>query len=125
MSGVDLSEVEFEEITAKADTMSLGNEVIRKGEQYFVGSFGNAQVRLSLNEYEVKVLGLRDVSTAERKSLAKKGRTFKGQSYPIANCGDLKNARQAVGRARPQDRSSLKSYLNGLNRKMSCGLEPL
>lgn len=45
----------------------------------------------------------RDVSTEERKRLAKKGAAMPDGSYPIANCQDLKNAIQAIGRAKNPD----------------------
>lgn len=41
----------------------------------------------------------RDVSSGERKKLAKKGKAMGGGSFPIANVGDLRNAIQAYGRA--------------------------
>ncbi len=42
----------------------------------------------------------RTVSTAEREKLASKGAAMPDGSYPIANVGDLKNAIQAIGRAK-------------------------
>jgi len=45
----------------------------------------------------------RDVSTDERKKLARTGAAMSGGGYPIANEGDLKNAIQAFGRAKDPD----------------------
>lgn len=45
----------------------------------------------------------RDVSTEERKKLADKGQAMPDGSFPIANEGDLKNAIQAIGRAKDPD----------------------
>jgi hypothetical protein len=42
----------------------------------------------------------RDVSTNERKELADKGQALPDGSFPIANVADLKNAVQAIGRAK-------------------------
>lgn len=59
-----------------------------------------------------QVLSLaRDVPMAERKKLAEKNATFKGTSYPTKTMQDLKNAIQAFGRAKPEDRAALKRYL--------------
>lgn len=124
----ELGELNFSEVTAKHDVITDGHTVVRKGDPYYVADVvgSNTPVRLSLAEYEVQFLGLRDVSVEERKSLAKKGQTLsKKGNYPVASCSDLKNARQAVGRSRPSDRERLKSYLNRLNSKMNCGFEPL
>lgn len=83
-------------------------------------------IRLTLSEYETTVLGLRDVGTKERQNLAKKGQTFSNKgNYPIANCGDVKNARTALGRARPQDRGALRSYINRMAKKLGCNVAPL
>jgi hypothetical protein len=125
VSQLDLSQLEFEELTAKGDSMSAGSRVIRKGEQYFLSELGGQPVRLTLAEYEHRVLGLRDVSTKERQSLAKKGQTFKGTSYPINNCGDVTAARQSLGRSRPQDRDALRAYINRMAQKLHCNVAPL
>lgn len=45
-------------------------------------------------------LDKRDVSEKERKRLAGEGEALPDGSFPIANVGDLNNARQAVGRAK-------------------------
>jgi ferredoxin len=42
----------------------------------------------------------RDVSTEEREQLAERGHAMSDGSYPIANVGDLRNAIQAIGRAK-------------------------
>jgi hypothetical protein len=63
-------------------------------------------------------MGKRDVSTAERESLGKKGDAIstsgtkgKKTAYPIANRGDLKNAIRAYGRANPQDRAKVRRHI--------------
>src|SRR5678815_1118268 len=51
----------------------------------------------------------RDVSTKERKNLADKGQAMPDGSYPIANVQDLKNAIQAIGRAK--DPAAVKRHI--------------
>ena len=60
----------------------------------------------------------RDVSTEERKGLADKGHAMPDGSYPIANCGDLKNAIQAVGRAK--DPAATKAHIKKRASALSC-----
>jgi hypothetical protein len=55
------------------------------------------------------VLIQRDVSTTERKSLAKKGDALPGGGFPIASLGDLKNAIRAIGRAK--DPAKTKAFI--------------
>lgn len=59
----------------------------------------------------------RDVSTEERKGLADKGKAMPDGSYPIANCDDLHNAVQAIGRAKDPDavKAHIKKRANALN----------
>lgn len=47
----------------------------------------------------------RDVSTKERKGLAKEGNALPDGSFPIANVQDLKNAIQAIGRAKDPEKA--------------------
>ena len=61
---------------------------------------------------------LRDVSTEERKGLADKGHAMPDGSYPIANCGDLKNAIQAIGRAK--DPAATKAHIKKRASALSC-----
>ena len=61
---------------------------------------------------------VRDVSTEERKGLADKGHAMPDGSYPIANCGDLKNAIQAVGRAK--DPAATKAHIKKRASALSC-----
>ena len=60
----------------------------------------------------------RDVSTEERKGLADKGHAMPDGSYPIANCGDLKNAIQAIGRAK--DPAATKAHIKKRASALSC-----
>lgn len=52
-----------------------------------------------------------DISTDERKKLAKKGQAMPDGSYPIRNEDDLKNAIQAFGRAKESDRARVRRHI--------------
>jgi hypothetical protein len=65
--------------------------------------------------------GFRDVSSAERKRLAKSGAAMPDGSFPIANCQDAKNARQAVGRADPSKRGAVRAHIAKREKALGCG----
>jgi 2'-5' RNA ligase len=60
----------------------------------------------------------RDVSPEERKRLADSGAAMPDGSYPIANCGDLKNAIQAIGRAK--DPAAVKRHIRKRKSALGC-----
>ena len=60
----------------------------------------------------------RDVSTEERRRLAKSGAAMKDGSYPIANCDDLKNAIRAIGRAK--NPAAVKSHIKRRKSSLGC-----
>jgi hypothetical protein len=62
--------------------------------------------------------GFRDVSTEERKRLADDGAAMPDGSYPIANCEDLKNAIQAIGRA--SDPEATKAHIRKRKSALGC-----
>jgi len=70
-------------------------------------------------EAAVEMDEFRDVSTKERKRLAKSGGAMKDGSYPIANCQDLKNAIQAIGRAK--DPEATKRHIRRRKSALGCG----
>jgi len=63
----------------------------------------------------------RDVGSQERKNLKDKGHAMPDGSFPIANCSDLRNARQAVGRAK--DPEAAKRHIAKRARELNCGEE--
>lgn len=63
---------------------------------------------------------LRDVSSAERKRLAKTGAAMEDGSFPIANCQDAKNARQAIGRAPEGKRAAVRAHIAKRERALGC-----
>ena len=60
----------------------------------------------------------RDVSTEERKKDADAGRAMPDGSYPIDNCSDLKNAIQAIGRAK--DPGPVKAHIRKRKKALGC-----
>jgi hypothetical protein len=52
-----------------------------------------------------------DISTDERKRLAKSGDALPDGSYPIRNVADLHNAVSAYGRANPEDRAKVRAHI--------------
>jgi hypothetical protein len=60
----------------------------------------------------------RDVPTDERNRDAKAGRAMPDGSYPIDNCGDLKNAIQAIGRAK--DPGPVKAHIRRRKSSLGC-----
>lgn len=60
--------------------------------------------------------------TAEQRSrLAKTGAAMPDGSFPIRNCSDWQNARQAVGRAKPSQRAAVKAHIAKRGRALGCG----
>jgi hypothetical protein len=70
---------------------------------------------------EVILLHARDFSNSERMGLAKKGHALPDGSFPIANEQDLRNAIQAVGRAK--DPAAAKAHIK--KRAAALGLSKL
>lgn len=60
----------------------------------------------------------RDVSTEERDRLKRNGQAMPDGSYPIANCDDLRNAVQAIGRAK--DPAAVKRHIKKRAASLEC-----
>lgn len=82
--------------------------------------------RLQESEREYDLFLERDVSTAERIALAKKGQAIPikdsdgnvtGGRFPMANCEDVKAAAMSVGRT---DQPDIKSFIKRVASKLSC-----
>lgn len=97
---------------------SDSGQIIGRDESYFYNK--EADSKLTLAEGEVELLGLRDVSTAERKSLAKKGNALPDGSYPIANCKDAANAIRSIGRAPESKRGKVRSHIRKRVKELGC-----
>lgn len=109
----------FEEKTSDKVQFSEGGASIAPGEIYFEGELHGRTGRFNAREYE-KFLGLRDVSTQERKSLAKEGKALPDGSFPIANCKDAANAIHAIGRANPSDRGKVRAHIRSRVKALGC-----
>lgn len=103
---------------ADKELKSNSGESISPGDTYFLNEEGNSI--LTLNEGEIELLGLRDVSTEERKSLAKKGSALKSGAFPMKNCSDVANAIHAIGRAKPGERGSVRSLIRRRVKALGC-----
>jgi hypothetical protein len=97
---------------------------IGPGELYFVGQ-KNGQVAYFTTLETEKLLGLRDVSTAERKRLASKGAALKDGSFPINSCSDAMNARKAIGRANPGKRGTVRAHIARQESRLGCKHGPM
>jgi hypothetical protein len=60
-------------------------------------------------------------SAEQRRSLAKTGAAMPDGSFPIRNCSDWQNARQAVGRAAPSKRAAVRAHIAKRGRALGCG----
>lgn len=110
----------LEENKAEKIMFSTEGKRIEPGETFFLGESHGNETLLSLAEYETKFLGLRDVSTSERKRLAKEGKALPDGSFPIANCSDAKNARQAIGRTPPSNRDRVMAHIRKREKALGC-----
>lgn len=82
----------------------------------------NSAPELSSVEWESMMFQLmefaRNVDTKERKNLAKQGEAMPDLSFPIANTNDLKNAIQAIGRAK--NPAAAKRHIKKMARKLGA-----
>lgn len=63
----------------------------------------------------------KDYSPEQRERMAKNGEAMPDGSYPIADCADLKNAIQAVGRAK--DPAKTRAHIKKRARALDCDVE--
>lgn len=92
---------------------------IEPGESVFLGRIHGRDGVFLVEEGE-KMLGLRDVSTEERKRLADKGSAMPDGSFPIANCSDAANAIHAIGRANPSKRGAVRAHIRRRVNALGC-----
>jgi hypothetical protein len=84
-----------------ADDFGIAREVAKRLRAYLEAKLARGEI--TKGEYDhrlVQLMQKRDVSEKERGKLAEKGRALPDGSFPIANVGDLRNAIQAIGRAK-------------------------
>jgi hypothetical protein len=65
--------------------------------------------------------GYKDYSPEQRKAMAKSGAAMPDGSYPIADCQDLKNAIQAIGRA--SNPGPVKAHIKKRKRALGCDVD--
>ncbi len=59
----------------------------------------------------------------QRQRLAKSGAAMPDGSFPIRNCSDLANARQAVGRAKPARRAAVRAHIAKRAEALGCSTD--
>src|SRR5690606_36677748 len=64
---------------------------------------------------------LKDYSPEARERMAKNGEAMPDGAYPIAECADLKNAIQAIGRAK--DPEATKRHIKKRAKALDCDIE--
>lgn len=109
----------LEEKVSRITKFSETGRRIDPDEIYFEGESHGRKVILTIKETE-NFIGLRDVSTEERKKLAKSGDAMPDGSFPIANCKDASNAIHAIGRAKSSDRSAVKTHIRKRVKELGC-----
>jgi hypothetical protein len=109
----------LEERIADSTEFSETGHKITAGESYFIERKHGREIRHTTLETE-QLLGLRDFSGDQRKKLAKKGSALPDGSFPIMNCSDAMNARRAIGRANPADRSKVRAHIRSRERALGC-----
>lgn len=105
-------------ITAPLD-LDLGPHAVRRRFEVL------KRRRRKMRPYEPEMVeefvdGFRDFPSATRKRMAKAGTAMPDGSFPIANCEDAKNARQAIGRANPSRRAAVKAHIAKRERALGC-----
>lgn len=73
------------------------------------------------NDKDGEGVDFKDYSPEARKAMAKDGRALPDGSFPIADCGDLKNAIQAIGRA--GDPAKAKAHIKKRKRALGCNVD--
>lgn len=62
-----------------------------------------------------------EISEDERAAAAAAGHALPDGSYPMRNCGEVADARQAYGRAPDEHRAALVPLINRRNEELNCG----
>lgn len=62
-----------------------------------------------------------EITEQERADAAAAGQALPDGSYPMRNCGEVADARQAYGRAPDEHRAALVALINKRNGELRCG----
>lgn len=73
------------------------------------------------NDKESDGVEFKDYTKEQRDEMAKKGEAMPDGSFPIADCEDLKNAIQSIGRAK--DQAAAKKHINKRAKALACDVE--
>lgn len=106
---------------ALAPDLDADTEAVIKGAEAALGVAklgGGCAECNGLPEYEPDYIAKRDFSYGRRKELAGTGAAMSGGGFPIENCGDVKNAVQAIGRAK--DRASAMAHIKSRAKSLGC-----
>lgn len=66
--------------------------------------------------------GFKNYDSATRKRMAKAGTAMPDGSYPIADCEDVSNARQSIGRSPEGRRSAVQAHINKRAKALGCSV---
>lgn len=114
----------LDEKTADRIVFASSGKPIEAGDPYFTREEHGSEARYTAIEVE-RMLGLREFDTSARKKAAKAGASLPDGSFPILNCSDAKNARRAIGRANPSDRSKVRAHIRRREKILGCDGGPI
>ena len=114
----------LEEKVAERIVFADSGKPIEIGSPYFVREEHGREARYTTIEAE-KMLGLREFDSSARKKATKSGASLPDGSFPILNCSDAKNARRAIGRANPSDRSKVRAHIRRREKILGCQGGPI
>ena len=83
----------------------------------------NAIGEKAMTKAEMRVAfadGFKNYTAEQRKKMAKAGTAMPDGSFPIADCEDVSNARQSIGRAPESKRSAVQAHINKRAKALSC-----
>lgn len=83
----------------------------------------NAIGEKSMTREEMRVAfidGFKNYDSKARKRMAKSGTAMPDGSYPIADCEDVSNARQSIGRSPESRRTAVQAHINKRARALGC-----
>ena len=116
---VDADDAEFE-LDEADGKVTFTSARIASASVVAIPAFAEAFIALGPPAEGTPAIGeeFRDVSSEERKKDADAGRALPDGSYPIDNCSDLKNAIQAIGRAK--DPAKTKAHIKKRKNALGC-----
>ena len=83
----------------------------------------NAIGEKSMTKAEMRIAfadGFKNYTAEQRRKMAKAGTAMPDGSYPIADCEDVANAHQSIGRAPESKRSAVQAHINKRVKALGC-----